>query len=187
MNRYVPAALCLAVALLPACARSAPPPSEVKNQTLDLTVSLKVTGARDFAYSGKAPFIVLAREGEGGQAITSVAVLNSTGSMKTGQVEARAEVGITGGYHGSDTYEIEAGNGAIRPTAGPTLPPPKGSLKWTGGVTISEPGKPAIRFGYPLEPCSLKLDKDATEGSVTCPKLAAVDGSTVAVEMTWRP
>ena len=186
MSRYVRAALCVTLVLLPGCARGSKP-AELKNQNLTLTVSLKATGARNFTFSGTAPFVVIAREGEGAQTVTSVAVLNSTASMKSGKTEARAEVGITAGYHGSDTYEIEAGNGAIPPTTGPTFPPPKGSRKWTGGITIVEPGKPAIRFGYPLEPCTLKLDKDATEGSLTCPKLAALDGSTVAVEMTWRP
>lgn len=181
------AAAAAALAVLPACAASKPKPAELKNQTLERAVTIKVTGARTFQYSGRPKVVVVSRPGSGENLLTSVAALNPVDPIMHGKEFVRADIGFTGAYTGDGTFELPAGAGQPVPTAGPTLAPPTGGSKGSTVAIAFTAGTQSVRFAYALEPCSLTFRNDATEGSATCPKLAAPDGSTVSFEMTWGP
>jgi hypothetical protein len=86
-----------------------------------------------------------------------------------------------GSYNGAPgTYEISDKG----------VPPIKGRSNAIGGAAyvwfLHPKPQPLVKFDVLSEPCMLKIEERALDGSLDCPKLSSFDGKTVAVHWTWK-
>ncbi len=164
-------------------------PEEVKDQTLDRKVTVRVQGARTFDFSGTKPVRFVTRRGSGSTLPASVASVTIPDAFASPDGSfVQPEVAVAGMYTGDGNYTIPAGNGT-KPTTGPTVaadPNVKGRLS-VGQVTFARKDPPnAIRFDYTLEPCQVRLADNATSGTARCPGLIAHTGERVSMELSWE-
>lgn len=185
--------LSIAVPLLTTgCALFAEPaPPSPKSAQVDRQVKLVVRGARTADVDTKISMTFIARKSGGSDSSLSLASITAITPIPAGSGTVIPSIGMVGNYTGDGDYDLPAGSGDT-PPAGVTRPPATSASSSTVAFTFfptstgSTGGLDAVRFGYLAKPCSLELEDDTQQGSLSCPEIVAADGKKISAEMTWK-
>jgi hypothetical protein len=181
-------AIALAAAGLATC-RGPAKPGEVVDRTVERHLVLRVTGDRSVEFEGRTDLHAVTRNGAREQIEFNVAAIEMVEPIALDDGESvQFDMGLAGVYTGDGEYTLPAGLGVVRPTSGPTAPPPPQDSRTISNVSVLfTSATTGERFGYLLEPCAITLDDDATVGSIRCPALVNETGEKVALDVTWSP
>jgi hypothetical protein len=136
-------------------------------------VTVKVTGAVSFDFSGTTPLQIV---------VTDTSKLNPQLRFESVALQQPAAAGRWKFQTGFNlTGTVGTGKFQIQPR--PASPSP-GVIPSTAYLDISAPT--AMRFDEPTTPCTVTVGKNARTGSLVCPSVTDSTGKkTVSFTMTW--